>query len=346
MPIEPQQPRGSITLKDKRKLQPSAIEFDRQTQRGEFRIAHVPAYETALGQGQQITVEYRGASGLAMVIMRTIEGSDLKVSFRSEALAQAVPGRAHRVRIRGTRQGGRGDRFERLVPNGEHLFRGDHGRLAREVVRLVGIGPRNKVIKGLCQLSGTNAVTRDLLEAAAVLANQADPRTTSSFAFENDPLAQLCQLTKLPDFAPNVFTMFEHVAPPEQINSVNTAGLKISTTLAPHLAILYAYRIFPDRWEQPRSNPIAAETLPTDCFVAVMEGAGLQPTAMPLLSLAGTHYPIEEINRRLQRDQERLEGRLLKPIVVVPLPDLDPDDYFGSLDRAADQLVKAGYGKI
>jgi hypothetical protein len=66
---------------------------------------------------------------------------------------------------------------------------------------------------------------------------------------------------------------------------------------------------------------------------------------MPILSIAGTRLPIQEINRRLAHDREYLANRLPESADIINLPDMRPDDHFGSLDRAAVAFVDKGYDK-
>jgi hypothetical protein len=327
MSIQPNPTPNRIHLKGGVHVDVRDMTYDPRKHIGSFRTG--PERET---QVQTLNgVEYNGRIVKARFHGKNIDGSDLLVEFFSVDLATAAPpaGTGPRnVRARGSRPPAAQNAIERLTRVQPFMYRGDNGRYALEVARVVGVGPIRETIDKLAELHDDRAVTATLREVAQVLAD----RYGAPLEPADDPIGRLGALKSLPKWATNHHSLAEHIDPRVQINSEHTGPRLASATLDPRIAILYAYRIYPDRWEDPARAFQPSGPQP-GAFVAVIDGKDRRKLKVP------PGPSSDEAQHRADRDWETPLHGVVPVVKFVQLPAFNLDDYWGSLNIATRCLI-------
>jgi hypothetical protein len=98
------------------------------------------------------------------------------------------------------------------------------------------------------------------------------------------------------------------------------------------------------RWTPPVRDAFREylEEVATRIFQMVDVGRLPSPARKQSSARLGKHASIDEVRRRVERDEERLLRKVARVDRIVPLDDLDPKNAVVSLDRAAAKLVGEG----
>jgi len=247
--------------------------------------------------------------------------------------------------------------FADLTAIDRRLYRGSHGAAARAIMALA-VGPVRAVAEYIRdnnfdvdeQLRGE--VFAYFRRALAQPGGQVDPpgapRGEPFVHVPGTTLAeQLGRLLQLPHVAANVFTAFERVLyePGAQVNAPRTDRLLESVSRNPRVAILYAYGIDPNGWFQHQTVTPWRGRANQDAFVAVLpetRGLDAQEAVRLVPGIAAPNgLTVEEMRRRMERDDEVLLTDAVPTEMVVPLPPFDDRDSEQTLTQAAAELVRA-----
>lgn len=232
--------------------------------------------------------------------------------------------------------------FDALGRDGFRLYRGSSGSTGRAIMR-AAVGP-------------VRAAAEHIRDKAAHLIDPADSRQVFKFftrffcgpitvAMPHQRLADnLDMLMQRPRVMNNLYTSFEHVVWESPINAPFTGRQLESVSIDPRIAVLYAYGIDTDAWHSGRIVKFYRSQPNTGAFVAVLDRAAESRLAIIHATnvYGGPGLSEDEAKRRVQRDGEVLLEAAETPSRLIDLPAFDPKDPAGSLEAAAEHLIKNG----
>ncbi|WP_437587893.1 hypothetical protein [Sorangium sp. So ce1000] len=248
--------------------------------------------------------------------------------------------------------------FDSLRGLPERLYRGISHPMAVQLARDVGVGPFRKLADAALNEGKADGAVCDFLSASLKkmmdrqhqLVGYVPPAWTKQHQLRT--LVEIIGGIAVGSVETGDHVLYDYDA----LLSPDVGRSTDSVTLSPKVAILYAYGIKTDDFFESRAVTFYSGKPTTAPHVALLvaatKGQQVDNPAFDRLKLWYQHHDdpkvhatVDEVKKRVTRDEERLLREVARVDKLVDLPPFDVADAGRSLDAAADKLRTEGVAR-